>query len=121
LVMHRNSRYEHHHVANELRLGPFHFWQSAQAAMLPCVGDIAKPTQLRTGREDLAAETNPRRAATILPRISVVPDPIAQVPDGSRCQSAFKFDPVLERRVLAVALAPSELVGVAETGRARVA
>ena len=29
------------------------------------------------------------------------------------------FDP-LERRVLAVALAPSELVGVAETGRARV-
>src|SRR5213083_392096 len=43
------------------------------------------------------------------------------------CQSAFKFDPVsasnfdpFERRVLAVALAPSELVGVAETGRARV-
>nr|WP_035961542.1 hypothetical protein [Bradyrhizobium sp. URHA0013] len=44
------------------------------------------------------------------------------------CQSAFKFDPVsasnfdpFERRVLAVALAPSELVGVAETVRARVA
>ena len=43
------------------------------------------------------------------------------------CQSAFKFDPrsasnfdPLERRVLAVALAPSELVGVAETARARV-
>ena len=43
------------------------------------------------------------------------------------CQSAFKFDPVsasnfdpLERRVLAVALAPSELVGVVETGRVRV-
>ena len=42
------------------------------------------------------------------------------------CQSAFKFDPVsasnfdpLERRVFAVALAPSELVGVAETVRAR--
>jgi hypothetical protein len=43
------------------------------------------------------------------------------------CQSAFNIDPVsasnfdpLERRVLAVALAPSELVGVAETARARV-
>ena len=46
---------------------------------------------------------------------------------GQWCQSAFKFDPVsasnfdpFERRVLAVALAPSELVGVAETARARV-
>jgi len=43
------------------------------------------------------------------------------------CQSAFKFDPrsasnfdPLWRRVLAVAVAPSELVGVAETARARV-
>jgi hypothetical protein len=46
---------------------------------------------------------------------------------GIRCQSAFKFDPgsasnfdPLERRVRAVALAPSELAGVAETARARV-
>jgi hypothetical protein len=44
------------------------------------------------------------------------------------CQSAFKFDPVsasnfdpLERRALTVALASSELAGVAETRRARVA
>jgi hypothetical protein len=44
------------------------------------------------------------------------------------CQSAFKFDPVsasnfdpFERRVLTVALASSELAGVAETWRARVA
>ncbi len=44
-----------------------------------------------------------------------------------KCQSASNFDPrsassfdPLERRVLAVALAPSELAGVAETGRARV-
>jgi hypothetical protein len=44
-----------------------------------------------------------------------------------RCQSAAKFDPrsasnfdPLWRRALAVALAPSERVGVAETGRARV-
>src|SRR5215210_7239203 len=43
------------------------------------------------------------------------------------CQAASKFDPrsasnfdPLERRVRAVALAPSELVGVAETARARV-
>ena len=43
------------------------------------------------------------------------------------CQSASKFDPrsasnfdPLERRVRAVALAPAELVGVAETARARV-
>ena len=43
------------------------------------------------------------------------------------CQSASKFDPrsasnfdPLERRVRAVALAPSELVGVAETARVRV-
>ena len=45
-----------------------------------------------------------------------------------KCQSAFKFDPAsasnfdpFGRRVLAVALAPSELVGVAETVRARAA
>ena len=45
----------------------------------------------------------------------------------SACQSAPKFDPLsasnfdpLERRVRTVALAPSELAGVAETGRARV-
>jgi type IV secretion system protein VirB11 len=44
------------------------------------------------------------------------------------CQSAFKFDPVsasnfdpFERRVLTIALASSELVGVAETWRARAA
>jgi hypothetical protein len=46
----------------------------------------------------------------------------------TNCQSAFKFDPVsasnfdpFERRGLAVALASSELAGVAETWRARVA
>ena len=46
---------------------------------------------------------------------------------GADCQSAFKFDPVsasnfnpFERRVLTVALASSELAGVAETWRARV-
>ena len=47
---------------------------------------------------------------------------------NAACQSAFKFDPAsasnfdpFGRRVLAVALAPSELVGVAETVRARAA
>ena len=45
----------------------------------------------------------------------------------TKCQTASKFDPrsasnfdPLWRRALAVALAPSELVGVAETARARV-
>ena len=48
------------------------------------------------------------------------------VPDH-KCQSACKFDPAsasnfdpFGRRVRVVAIAPSELVGVAETGRARV-
>src|SRR5258708_36086147 len=48
-------------------------------------------------------------------------------PRALMCQSASNFDPrsasnfdPLERRVRAVALAPSELVGVAETARARV-
>src|SRR6202011_2589543 len=45
---------------------------------------------------------------------------------SNTCQSAFKFDPVsasnfdpFERRVLTVALASSELAGIAETRRAR--
>jgi hypothetical protein len=38
----------------------------------------------------------------------------------SNCQSAFKFDP-FGRRVLAVALVPSELAGIEETVRARAA
>ena len=52
---------------------------------------------------------------------------IRQRPEDA-CQSAFKFDPVsasnfdpFERRGLAVALASSELAGVAETWRARAA
>ena len=44
--------------------------------------------------------------------------PHLSTPRGA-LQSASNFDP-LERRVRAVALAPSELVGVAETARARV-
>jgi len=54
--------------------------------------------------------------------VSVAPH--RELPD---CQSAYKFDPrsasnfdPFGRRVLAVALAPSELVGVAETARVRV-
>ena len=45
---------------------------------------------------------------------------------ATRCQSALEWDPLsafkrdpFERRVLTVALAPSELVGVAETARVR--
>ena len=58
------------------------------------------------------------------PQLSEVGAGIGLAPN---CQSAFKFDPrsasnfdPLWRRVLTVALAPSELVGVAETARARV-
>jgi hypothetical protein len=51
----------------------------------------------------------------------------ARAQTRDECQSARKFDPIsasnfdpFERRARAVALAPSELVGVAETARARV-
>ncbi len=56
--------------------------------------------------------------------------PKAALPKNARyvCQSAFKFDPSsasnfdpFERRGLAVALGSSELAGIAETRRARVA
>ena len=53
---------------------------------------------------------------------------LSQSHGWARCQSAFKLDPVsasnfdpFERRVLTVALASSELAGVAETWRARAA
>src|SRR5712692_1353999 len=59
-----------------------------------------------------------------LPKWLVLP---TTMPSRHCCQSASNFDPrsasnfdPLERRVRAVALAPSELVGVAETARARV-
>ena len=52
---------------------------------------------------------------------------VRKVLRSGECQSAFKFDPgsasnfdPFERRVLVLALAPSELAGVAETGRARI-
>jgi hypothetical protein len=72
------------------------------------------------------------------PALSGRPSSVSAAPAVNakdRCQSASNFDPhsasstdprsassfdLLERRVRAVALAPSELVGVAETGRARV-
>ena len=83
-------------------------------------------------------------AAAEVIKVGVTPGPHAQILEAVKpiaakkgldiqliefsCQSAFKFDPVsasnfdpFERRVLAVALAPSELAGVAETVRARVA
>ena len=54
--------------------------------------------------------------------------PKAFIMENVPCQSAFKFDPVsasnfdpFARRGLAVALASSELAGIAETWRARVA
>ncbi|MCZ7660358.1 MAG: hypothetical protein M5U07_22110 [Xanthobacteraceae bacterium] len=60
-------------------------------------------------------------------RLRVAVDDVPTGLEPATCQSACKFDPAsafnfapLERRALAVALAPSELVGVAETARARV-
>ena len=52
-------------------------------------------------------------------RLLAVQNPTCQSAPERDPRSASKRDP-FERRVLAVALAPSELVGVAETGRARV-
>ena len=66
--------------------------------------------------------------ASRLPRERQAPEPPEFIAGTLACQSAFKFDPgsasnfdPFERRALAVALAPSELVGVAETVRARAA
>ena len=70
---------------------------------------MAKP-QLPRSIHDLAIRTVDRikdRAAVIC-QSALEWDPL----------SAFKRDP-FERRVLTVALAPSELVGVAETARVR--
>jgi hypothetical protein len=49
-----------------------------------------------------------------------IENPYYQYFCGEECQSASNFDPS-ERRVLTVALASSELAGVAETWRARAA
>jgi hypothetical protein len=71
-----------------------------------------------------AGSKPPRQGAVLL----VQKEPPCQLNHASSdsCQSAFKFDPVsasnfdpFERRVLTVALASSELAGVAETRRAR--
>jgi hypothetical protein len=75
-----------------------------------------------------ALPTTSAAAAPVQGRVNVTPqDRINAVFGQFVCQSASKFDPrsaanfdPLVRRVLAVALAPSELVGVAETARARV-
>ena len=69
-----------------------------------------------------------RQARDEKPDSGETPDQCIRRFRRQHCQSAFKFDPVsasnfdpFERRVLAVALASSELVGVAETVRARAA
>ena len=62
-----------------------------------------------------AAIGEPNVAVCLLPGTEVV----CQSAPERDPRSASKRDP-FERRVLAVALAPSELVGVAETARARV-
>jgi TolB-like protein len=70
---------------------------------------------------DIQDEMARQIAATIEPELSKVEQQLAA------CQSAFDWDPLsaskrdpFERRALLVALGSSELVGVAETARARV-
>ena len=62
-----------------------------------------------------------------LEKIRRIKEEVEKAQGCLKCQTASKFDPrsasnfdPLWRRALAVALAPSELVGVAETARARV-
>jgi hypothetical protein len=101
-------------------------------------GKVTRPTEQRLAR---SAASGAARGATTAAVGVPTPDSKSVIaiadhsfehalPDlkGGRCQSAFKFDPAsasnfdpLGRRVLAVALAPSELAGVAETVRARAA
>ena len=71
-----------------------------------------------TGEDLIKSGTGLSRSAKFKPRERY----------ARECQSAFKFDPgsasnfdPFDRRVLTVALASSELAGVAETWRARVA
>jgi hypothetical protein len=71
-------------------------------------------------RSDIIVESN-KTTMTETPLVT------ANTSTTNTCQSAPKFDPrsafnfdLLERRVRTVALAPSELVRVAETARARV-
>src|SRR5665213_2796742 len=71
----------------------------------------------------LAAIKGDRTIAQLAEHFDVHPNQITAWKSQLECQSAFKFDPVsasncdpFERRVLTVALASSELAGVAETG-----
>src|SRR5438046_3884859 len=88
--------------------------------------------QVLHNRESSALQYAMRDRLTALgwSEIEVIDDDLGRSAAGgvvrAGCQSAFKFDPVsasnfdpFERRGLAVALASSELAGVAETWRAR--
>jgi hypothetical protein len=98
-------------TANIFRLG-------AEGVALVCLSylNAANPAQIRYAV---------RRLRRKLPRARIMVGLWTGMDD---CQSAFKFDPgsasnfdPFERRVLTVALASSELAGVAETWRARAA
>ena len=95
---------------------------------------VAEFTEVETGKGADALARRPQlRAALKAAKSAKCAVAVAKLDRLSRdvafiaCQSAPNIDPLsasnfdpLERRVLAVALAPSELVGVAETARARV-
>ena len=99
-------------------------YSSARSAVAFTLDCVERPYRIRDVRQAR------QRTHSADPRSNVVKarDLGGQPQPECVCQSAFKFDPVsasnfdpFERRVLAVALASSELAGVAETGRARAA
>jgi hypothetical protein len=95
-----------------------------------CAADLREsypgPRDLRISEVDVFADQTVPKTAKSLSRIVTGLCDTGAVAKSS-CQSASNFDPrsasnfdPLEPRVRVVALAPSELAGVAETGRARV-
>jgi len=105
-------------------LAPYGSWEHSRHW-----GDVWIPAQLPQQRRPYTvghwiytnelANAPPRLHRRMLFQLHVQPDPRCQSAPNRDPLSACKRDP-FERRVRAVALAPSELVGVAETARARV-
>ena len=113
------------HSTAAIGVGTTHSWADIY---VPGAGWIANdPTNGTIGGDNLIRVAVTRDISQAIP----ISGSFSGAPDSylgmTVCQSASKFDPrsasnfdPLERRVRAVALAPSELVGVAETARARV-
>src|SRR5260370_28134946 len=102
---------------------PARKWKKAERSNLT---QRDKPsTEIRNSVRVLKAQGQTLREISRLLKLSR--NAVRRILRERECQSASNFDPrsasnfdPLERRVRAVALAPSELVGGAETARARV-